>query len=75
MKIKKQVSSYLTKLRLEKFGCVIISLGELQGLCISNSDVPSDEDEAFVVDYVVVYGDGVDDDDYDDDEDNENRFR
>ena len=59
-----QLSNYLVYYKRKKHGSHTISLGELHQWCQDHSNVPLDENQAFVVSYRIVY-----DDEYEDDED------
>ncbi|CAF4602615.1 unnamed protein product, partial [Rotaria sp. Silwood2] len=48
-----------------KYGSHKISLGELEQWCKNNLNIPTDENEAFVVSYKILY----DNEKYEDDED------
>ncbi|CAF3898545.1 unnamed protein product [Rotaria sp. Silwood1] len=57
-----QLNNYLGYYKRKKYGSHTISLGELDQWCQDNSNVPSDENKAFVVSYKILY----DDEDVDD---------
>lgn len=65
MKVPKKsiLITFLRKIRKEKFGKTILSLGELETWCKNNSFNQNDEDTPFVADYFVNYGDEMDYDD------------
>jgi hypothetical protein len=50
-----QLRNYLAKLRTGKFGSAQISLGELEKWLKDHSQVPEDEDAAYIVSYFVTY--------------------
>jgi len=61
-----QLNNYLVRYKKQKYGSYIISLGELEQWCKENSDVPSDENKAFVVSYKILYeGEDIEDDEDD----------
>ncbi|CAF4257093.1 unnamed protein product, partial [Rotaria magnacalcarata] len=71
-------NNYLVHYKKKKYGSHKISLGELEQWCKNNLNVPTDENEAFVVSYKILY----DNEEYEDDEGDEdveendgNRFR
>ncbi|CAF4957039.1 unnamed protein product, partial [Rotaria sp. Silwood1] len=49
----------------KKYGSHKISLGELEQWCENNQNIPTDENESFVVSYKILYND----EEYEDDED------
>ncbi|CAF1030694.1 unnamed protein product [Didymodactylos carnosus] len=53
----------------KKYGSYIISLGELEQWCQDNSNVPANENTAFVVSYKILYDVEEDEEDEEDDED------
>lgn len=51
----RKIKNYLVQYRKTKFGNHMISLGELEHWCKMNSDIPSDDNQSFVVCYEVFY--------------------
>ncbi|CAF2251995.1 unnamed protein product [Rotaria magnacalcarata] len=60
-----QLNNYLVHYKKKKYGSHKISLGELEQWCKNNLNIPTDENEAFVVSYKILY----DNEEYEDDED------
>ena len=62
MKVPKKsiLSGFLRKIRKEKFGKTILSLGELEIWCKNNYFNQNDEDKPFVANYLINYGDDMD---------------
>lgn len=56
-----QIKYFLTKLRDQKFGKGVLSLGELERWCIDNKNCPDDLDKGFVIGYKACYGEEYDD--------------
>jgi hypothetical protein len=61
-----QLNNYLVYYRRKKYGSYIISLGELEQWCQDNSNVPANENTAFVVSYKILYDDEEDEEDDED---------
>ncbi|CAF3862535.1 unnamed protein product [Rotaria sp. Silwood1] len=68
-----QLNNYLAYYKRKKYGSYTISLGELDQWCQNNSNVPTDENQAFVVSYKILYDD--EDEDEGEDDTNGNVFR
>ncbi|CAF3126805.1 unnamed protein product [Rotaria sp. Silwood2] len=59
----------------KKYGSHKISLGGLEQWCENNQDIPTDENESFVVSYKILYNDEEYEDDEDVEDDGGNKFR
>ncbi|XP_031346018.1 uncharacterized protein LOC116172859 [Photinus pyralis] len=51
--VKSQLKTFLTSLRSKTLGASTISAGELSNWCSANSNVPSNEDQPYVLDFKI----------------------
>ncbi|CAF1480218.1 unnamed protein product [Rotaria sp. Silwood1] len=70
-----QLNNYLVYYKKNKYGSHKISLGELGQWCENNQNIPTDENESFVVSYKILYNDEEYEDDEDVEDDGGNKFR
>lgn len=53
-----KLNNYIKLLNQEKYGEATVSLGELEAWIISMKEIPDDEDEVFVANYLIDYSTG-----------------